>query len=75
MLVQIIWLITITTSLVSDSLSFSNTVSLKSNVHHLCCFFISRIKLPPIVKEDKKEDGLELDQKQTQDIWREEIRL
>lgn len=37
--------------------------------------FISFIKLPPVVKEDKKEDGLELDQKQAKDICGEETRL
>jgi len=36
---------------------------------------VSFIMLPPVVEEDKKEDGLELGQKQTQDVSRENIRL
>ena len=42
----------------------SNIISAKSNIHHLCYFFISFIEVPPVVKEDKNEDGLELE-KQT----------
>jgi len=36
---------------------------------------VSFIKLPPVVKEDNKEDGLELDQKQAKEVCGEETRL
>ena len=75
MFVQVIWLIIITASLVNDFLFFFKHYFCEIKYSSSVLFFISFIKLPPVVKEDKKVDGLELDQKQTQDVSREEIRL